>query len=129
MSYGISKKAIDKHFQDHWTKCPIQYEGTKYDDPTDRKWISLQFIPTDAEVYAFDGADGRKMLQYILKIRIFEVNPQKAFDLSDEVRAFLDCKELGSLQFGLGEGDGNGAVDLERDCFMVVLDYNIKEYQ
>ena len=115
MSLAGIKATVEQYFLDNWTDTPIDWAGQAFSVPTDREYISLQFIPFDRTNYAFDSTNGIQKDDTILKVRSYSNNPQKSYQIQDKVIAFLEGKQFGNTYYRIAKPDGNGAVDMENN--------------
>lgn len=124
------KEQLEIYFNENWVLTPVQYQGARFDQPTDKTWIYISFVPIDRAVYGFDGGNGRKMDTAMLRVSSYSSNPLKSLEIDDAVRAFLECWELpfNDCQVQEGVPDGLGIVDLGNGMFETISNYLMNSY-
>lgn len=123
MGLAEIKSTVEQFFLDNWIDSPIDWNGEDFEVPTDKEYISLQFIPFDRNKYAFDGTNGRSKDDTMLKVRSYSNNPQKSFQLQDKVILFLEDQQFGNTYYRIAKPDGNGAVDFENDIYETTTNF------
>ena len=120
-----TKPLIDKYFKDNWTKTPIQYDGADFEAKT-TSWISVALVPMDRQITSFDGQDGRKSEEGIIRVRCYDTSATKVYSLNFDVLTLLECKEFDGLRVGVGTPDGSGAVPLDNGVYESQIDFIVK---
>ena len=124
------KKEIDALFNDDWIETPVQFQGTDFTTPNNKRWISIRFTPIDRALYAFDGANGRKADTVQVQVLCYDKSTTKALELEDSVREFFECYKLQTVNGTVEEGnpDGLGVVNIGNDVYQTSSLYTIKVY-
>jgi len=126
MANSDIKIALDTYFQDNWTSTGIQYQGeneprvggTLTDPTTLDSFISLAYSPIKNESFGFDGTtNGRILYSGLYKIFCYAKNYNQVLILADEVKTFLNGKELDDIHLGIGQDSeindlGNGFIQI-----------------
>ena len=123
-----SKSKVDKHFQDNWTATKVQYEGAKFDLPTNNKWVSVSFVPYDRSIIGYAGANSRKEDNALIVVRCYDTSPTLSMILAEEVQTFLECKKIDDIIVDLGISDGNGAIPLHDGIFELTLNFKTRKF-
>lgn len=120
------KQKVEQYFIDSWTGAPFNFQGN--DIEAVAPFFTISFVPLEREAYSFGGACSRKRDTAYFKISSYETNPTKCIILDDEVRAFLECYNVDSVQLEEGKPDGLGIVDLENGLFESVTNYGATQH-
>jgi len=106
------KSELDKHFDANWILTPIKYDGIDFDKPDSiDSWISVQLIPSTR----IDDTFGKGAVKEDGVVRVFSYarSATMAYKLASEVCKFLDYETISNIIFTVGEGDGQGALNLD----------------
>ncbi|RLA68955.1 MAG: hypothetical protein DRG09_06930 [Epsilonproteobacteria bacterium] len=114
---------INKYFNDNWMDTPIQYEGIRFDTPTDGKWISLQVHPYGREEQTF--GKGVRKEKGLLKVFVYETSATLAYELASQVDTFIAETFISKIFIDVGSPDGQGAEALKDGIFEVLLNFEM----
>ena len=110
------QSVLNKHFDANFSLCPVEYEGIRFNTPADREWISLHFLPEDADEGKENG---------LVRVICYSSSATLAFSLAADVKKFLDNAFIEGVDIGVGRGDGLGAINLENGIWQTVLLFDI----
>ena len=104
----IIKKEIDDYFFQNWTKTPIQFEGAKFTQPKDGRWIAVRYIPYSRGYHGICVET-----KATVRIVIFETSVTECYKLGDEVIGFFELQDINKVSVSHGYTDGFPADDLD----------------
>ena len=108
---------INRHFGENFHDAPVEFEGVYFEMPQSKEWIRLDFAHEAATQESETG---------VLRVLCFSTSPTLAYLLADKVKSFLDYTEIGSAIFGIGKGDGLGAVDYKNEIYQTAVLFDIE---
>jgi len=133
-NYDI-KKDLDTYFQDNWSSTGIQYAdenrprvgGVLTDPSTLDSFISLKYDPVENDSYGFDGtATGRIEYAGLQKVFCYAKNSTKALLLADQIKTFLNGKQLNNIHISIGQ-DGSPK-DLGNNFHEVLCSFDVSQW-
>lgn len=126
-SYDI-KKEVDSHFQTNWTQTPIQFHGQNLDTSSIDSFISLIYAPIENTNYGINGTPtGRIEYAGLQKIFCYAKNPTLALKLADDVKTFLNGKEL-PQNIHIQIGQDRTPIDLGNGFYEVLCNFDLSQW-
>jgi hypothetical protein len=114
-------------FKTLWTSTAIQYEGQTFDLTTVDELIALVYSPIENVQYAYDGtATGRIEYHGMQKVFCYAKSPTLALSLCDDVKTFLNGKQIGNITIGVGQ-DGT-AEPMDNGYYKALCYFNLSEW-
>ncbi len=122
MLYAYKEK-VDQYFNDNWITTPIQYDGIRFDKPSDGIWISVQLVPYARESDTFGG--GGNFNRGLVKVFAYSTSVTLSFQLAQSLQVFLDEVSIDEAFINIGVPDGNGAIHLQDGVYETLTNFEI----
>jgi len=109
------KIAIETYFADHWSSTPIQWQGMKFVQPTNKQWVYVNFTPIDVET-SMNGKCETNIAQ--IRVLTYGGTPNISLKLADDIRDFLAFYSWNNSSIVESYStDGLGIIDMENGAF------------